>query len=290
MGFTDHDEHIEIGGTLYEPSSGFISSDLQQSLGLSVDNADIFGALSADAIREIDLLSGLYDNATVELYKVNWSDLSKSQYYLCKTGTVGQVTRSAIHFQAEFRSLSHKLNQPQGRIYHAECDARLGDARCGVQLDLLGMRTTTTITRVISSGRFIVALSSDNVREEDWFSYGVCTFTSGAYFGQSVDIRRFYKSAYISAEDVAYASSTGSTAYAIDLWDIGHVALLARDTVTLTVGCDKSMHTCKTKFSNAINFRGFPSIPGNDMVTRYPLKDDVNEGRPLVILNTKIGI
>ena len=31
----------------------------------------------------------------------------------------------------------------------------------------------------------------------------------------------------------------------------------------------------------AINFRGFPSIPGDDLVTRYPNETDANSGAPL---------
>ena len=36
------------------------------------------------------------------------------------------------------------------------------------------------------------------------------------------------------------------------------------DTYTITAGCDKLLATCKTKFSNVVNFRGFPNVPGQD--------------------------
>jgi uncharacterized phage protein (TIGR02218 family) len=35
---------------------------------------------------------------------------------------------------------------------------------------------------------------------------------------------------------------------------------------SVTPGCDKSFSTCRTKFGNGINFRGFPHIPGNDFI------------------------
>ena len=35
------------------------------------------------------------------------------------------------------------------------------------------------------------------------------------------------------------------------------------------------------RFGNALNFRGFPSIPGDDLVTRYPNETDANSGAPL---------
>ena len=39
-------------------------------------------------------------------------------------------------------------------------------------------------------------------------------------------------------------------------------------TFTVTAGCDKTVATCSAKFSNAINFRGFPHMPGNDFLTK----------------------
>jgi uncharacterized phage protein (TIGR02218 family) len=41
------------------------------------------------------------------------------------------------------------------------------------------------------------------------------------------------------------------------------------DAVTVTTGCDKQLETCRAKFGNAVNFRGFPHMPGNDFVTSY---------------------
>ena len=43
--------------------------------------------------------------------------------------------------------------------------------------------------------------------------------------------------------------------------------LAAGQTFTITAGCDKHLDTCKAKFANTVNFRGFPHMPGNDFVT-----------------------
>jgi uncharacterized phage protein (TIGR02218 family) len=53
------------------------------------------------------------------------------------------------------------------------------------------------------------------------------------------------------------------------------------DAFAITAGCDKRHATCRDRFGNAINFRGFPSIPGDDLVTRYPNETDANSGAPL---------
>jgi uncharacterized phage protein (TIGR02218 family) len=49
-----------------------------------------------------------------------------------------------------------------------------------------------------------------------------------------------------------------------------HAAIAVGDTFTVTAGCDKRFATCVQKFDNAVNFRGFPHIPGNDFVMSYP--------------------
>jgi len=40
---------------------------------------------------------------------------------------------------------------------------------------------------------------------------------------------------------------------------------------TVTFGCDKRFSTCRDRFANGVNFRGFPHIPGNDFVIAYPV-------------------
>ena len=46
--------------------------------------------------------------------------------------------------------------------------------------------------------------------------------------------------------------------------------------------CDRSFATCRDTFGNGVNFRGFPHIPGNDALMRYPDATDALDGRPRV--------
>jgi uncharacterized phage protein (TIGR02218 family) len=36
-------------------------------------------------------------------------------------------------------------------------------------------------------------------------------------------------------------------------------------------GCDHTLDTCADRFANAVNFRGEPFLPGNDLLARYPV-------------------
>jgi len=110
MGFTDHDRALAFDGTRYEAETGFTASEIEQALGLSVDNLEASGALSSDGLSEARLAAGDFDDATVELWRVNWQDVA--QRVLLKRGSIGEVTRGRGFFTAELRGLTHVLNQP----------------------------------------------------------------------------------------------------------------------------------------------------------------------------------
>jgi len=47
------------------------------------------------------------------------------------------------------------------------------------------------------------------------------------------------------------------------------------------LGCDRQLGTCRGRFDNVANFRGFPHIPGNDFVLKYPRDDQALAGGAL---------
>jgi uncharacterized phage protein (TIGR02218 family) len=64
----------------------------------------------------------------------------------------------------------------------------------------------------------------------------------------------------------------------IELWQAMSDAVAVGDGVTLSAGCDKQFATCKAKFANAVNFRGFPYMPGNDAVLSTPSSSQPRDG------------
>ncbi|AGK58085.1 hypothetical protein HYPDE_32053 [Hyphomicrobium denitrificans 1NES1] len=249
MGFTDHDKTLAFDGTTYEAASGFTASDIKNSLGLAVDNLEVTGALSSASLTDGDLAAGRYDDARIEIYRVNWSDTG--QRVLMRSGSIGEVRRSGTGFTAELRGLAHYLQQPKGRLLQLTCDADLGDARCKVDLSSPTFRGTGTIIMASSARRFTV--SGLGGFENGFFSRGLFEFTSGASEGLKIEIKSHMK---LAATDV------------IELWVDAEGPLAVGDTFVVTAGCDKRIETCKARFSNVINFRGFPSMPGNKFLTQ----------------------
>lgn len=261
LGFTDHDRDLAFDGTGFEAATGFTASEIKDALGLSVDNLEVSSALKSDRLNENDLAAGLYDDAAVEIWRVNWADTG--QRVLMRTGSLGEVRRSGAAFTAEVRGLAHYLQQPRGRLYQSGCDADLGDARCGVDLESPAFRGTGTVLaaptpRVFTaSGLWAFAAG--------WFTRGLVTFTSGANAGRSQEVKRH--------------TLTGTEA-TIELWQPMALATAPGDAFTVTAGCDKQLTTCKARFANAANFRGFPHMPGPDYILAVAKPGDpVRTGR-----------
>jgi len=254
LGFTDHDRTLSFQDTTFEASAGFTASELKDTIGLNVDNLDVSGAITSERLDEADLLAGVYDDAEIEIFRVNWQDTA--QRVLMRSGSLGEVRRSDLTFTAEIRGLAHYLQQPHGRLFQYACDADLGDKRCRVELSSAAFRGTGTIRNVLEGGRFVVT-GFDGVAAQ-WFVHGLLAFTGGANQGTSFEVRY---------HDV---SGIGVT---IELWHEPPRAVQIGDQLTLTAGCDKTLGTCRDKFNNIENFRGFPHIPGVDFVTAYVRKE-----------------
>lgn len=259
LGFTDHDRPIVFDGVTFEAYSGFTGTEVQERLGLSVDNLDVQGVVS-DQIKENDILAGLYDDAEIQIYRVNWSD--PVQRVISRSGSLGELTRSNSYFKAEVRGLSHYLQQPSGRVYQYGCDADLGDARCGVALG--GFSSTGTVSEVIDS-RMFKCLGAMVSAADDFYTRGKLTWATGANANYAIEIKLHYK------------SSSGIVQ--IELWqEMVHDVALG-DTFSIIAGCDKQPKTCRDRFSNFANFRGFPYMPGSDYIVAYPNRgDDSNDG------------
>ncbi|HEX7775226.1 MAG TPA: DUF2163 domain-containing protein [Parvibaculum sp.] len=259
MGFTDHDRDLVFGGVTWEAAAGFTASALESSSGLAVDNLDILGALVSERLSESDLSAGLFDDADIEIWRVNWT--ATEQRVLLRKGNLGEVSRGTGGFTAELRGLAHRLNQPVGRLYQYACDADLGDAACGLDLADAALKGAGIVVAV--EGNRILTASGLDAFAEGWFERGRLRFTSGANAGAALEVK-------LHAKTPAGA--------AIELWQAMPRDIAAGDSFEITAGCDKQLQTCRAKFSNALNFRGFPYMPGNDFVVAQAQAGGTNDG------------
>ena len=134
VGYTNHDKDLVVSGVTYSASSGYTPSDVKNTDMLNVNNMDIQGLIITGGITENDIAAGKYDGAAVEMFIINWADVSEGAIPLHR-GTVGSISRDGNMFVAELRGIKQLLQQNITEGYSATCRATLGDARCKVRID-----------------------------------------------------------------------------------------------------------------------------------------------------------
>lgn len=181
MGFTDHDCDLWFQDVACVAGSGWTAGTAHGELGLESGDRSVSGVLSAAALSAEDIRAGLYDGANIDTYVVDWTDTR--HFVAMGSGRLARIEmrgQDQAAFVAHIEGPAARLQRIIGRRYTPLCDARLGDARCGL-------------------------------------------------------------------------SDPAGT-------------------------CDKRYATCRDLFTNVVNFRGFPDLPGVDFVTLYPRSGDALDG------------
>ena len=241
IALTSSDRDIAYGDITYRSAPGVTPAAIVRSIGLEPDQGEVAGAVSADCLSEADLMFGRWNGASVSLFAIDWANPGDVVPLLA--GDLGEVSIEGDGFAAQLHGAASKLEASPCPNTSAECRAAFGDPRCGV--DLAGR-----------SQRAKILSANGNRIELDR------TVDPGFLLGRA---------RYVSGRNCGCFS----TILAIDgasLWlrDRPRAEIEAGTAIEIREGCDKSFETCVSRFSNGINFRGEPHLPGTDLLTRYP--------------------
>ncbi|MGI9439702.1 MAG: DUF2163 domain-containing protein [Parvibaculales bacterium] len=237
FGLTNHNEDIALDGQIYRADAAIRFSVFETRLGLAAHGPEVAGNLGSDLITEADLRDGRYDDAAFSVFLVDWKQ--PQNHVLVLSGYFGAVEQKKGRFRVSLRGTGQQLNQPQGRVYQTQCDAALGDARCRVNLEESNFQWRGEV--ILRDGAKIL-LPELNFAA-DWFADGKLYAD-----GMTDD--------FIIRHDKLVDGGRR-----LVLWQTPPAKLQAGTMVTLIAGCDKKLATCQNKFSNAINFQGFPNLP-----------------------------
>jgi uncharacterized phage protein (TIGR02218 family) len=252
-----------VDGVTCRADTGMTARALQQTTGLAVDNSEAVGALSDAAITEADLMAGRFDGAIVRSFLVNWA--KPEEFAEQFRGSFGEIQRAGGAFRAELRGLSEALNQPQGLAYQPVCAAVLGDGRCRFNLATPGYFLDRAI-ETVEEGR-VFSFAAVAGFAERWFEHGRVEVLSGAATG------------LVGVVKIDRVEAAGRR---IELWQSIGAAIAVGDMIRLEAGCNKQAETCRAKFANFLNFRGFPHVPGEDWLASYPVPGRPNSGQSLI--------
>lgn len=229
-------------GTLYLSKEGFNPKAISQEASAAVTNTEVEGALGED-ITEEEFEVGRWDGCSVEMFEVNYRDLSMGKLRLASF-TLGDCKISRGQFNAEVRGLTQSLQKQVGRVVTKGCPWKFGDPTT-CRKDLAPLTVTGTLTGVTN-----LRTVTDSARAEasDYFGAGVLTMTSGDNLGVSMEVYAFEAGLFTLHLPLPFNPEVG-------------------DTYSVTPGCRKRYtEDCRTKWNNINNFGGFPLLPGADKV------------------------
>jgi uncharacterized phage protein (TIGR02218 family) len=249
IAMTDHQGSLVFDAVTYV-RRGFNFSSLMLSVDLSVGSFDLDVLYVPAVFTLADVKAGKYAGAKVELFFVNYADLTQGKLPVFE-GLVGAVVPAELGARLEVNSRKKLLESPIVERYTPDCRAILGDARCTKNLTAFthaGVIETVTSREVFK----VTSGFGGPASPADYFSYGVITFTSGANNGISREIKNYVSGTRIFTMRRAFP------------YDIA-----ASDTLSAVAGCDKKFSTCKVKFDNIPFFRGEPHIPTKRQLSAF---------------------
>lgn len=300
--FTSLDVDLTIDGDTYEAGSGYQPTEIDQGGGLSVDNLEVKSFLSSSRVAESDILAGIYDYAEIDIFVVNYKDLTMGKMYLAQGWVLGEITVQDNQFQCEVRGKAQKLSQQLVELYSPECRAVLGDTRCKITLNPSDWVATTVyavdaICKATSydGRRYVCTTAGTSGAVEPvwntvigntsadgtvvWTCYDAFTkqgtvtgVTSKTVFTDSSrtetsDLFMYGLLTWTSGNNNGLTMEVKSFTHATDIFTLFlpmSYVIITGDTYTVTYGCDKKKDTCKNVFGNLINMRAEIFLPGVD--------------------------
>jgi uncharacterized phage protein (TIGR02218 family) len=265
--FTTLDVDFVYGSNTYNTCGSLAASAAESATDLSQEgNVELSAILSSDYISEQEVLAGLFDAATVEVWVVPWDTTDTTLPYRIIAGEIGRIRSGTVGFQAEIITPAARANQQNLlQVYTPQCRHKLGDSRCKVDLDALQVSGSVTQTAIINApnvSRKRAFFDSSRVEATGYFNHGELTFTSGDNSGVTLQVE-------------TYDQATGQ----ILLWDKAPYTIGLGDTYTMKPGCDKTTATCSAKFSNIENYGGFPHVPGIDGILAITTRQSEQNGK-----------
>ncbi|MHA7820397.1 MAG: DUF2163 domain-containing protein [Erythrobacter sp.] len=241
LGFVSHDRDLSFGGIKHRAAPGMAPSAIRMTADLSEDSAGVEGALSHDTIRADDLAAGLFDDAAVEIGIVDWETGEHGVLY---SGTLGQIEDDGHGFSGELRSAKSILEKDLVPRTSPTCRASFCGRGCGLSANMFTSRVTLAgIDFDLNRVRFSSIVADHHVD-------GQLRFLSGPQTGSVFTILSASGDWLALDRPLSESVAIGTPA-------------------ELREGCDHTLNTCSSRFGNAINFRGEPFLPGNDLLARY---------------------
>lgn len=242
VGFTEHDVPLTVGAVTYNPLADLQRIVMKMRSNLEVSNQEFVAAFST-GLRESDIGNGIYDECALEAFYVNWQDTSLGGVTVFP-GLLGNIQWNKEGLQGDIYNLVYLLEASIGTIVTPKCRhllfSQIGDTSWQVGSCKLNKASFTYSSSVSAITTQKLKFTIGAIGQPDnWIQNGVLTWTSGNNNGASYEVKSFVSNV-------------------VELFLPTNFNIAVSDTFDVTAGCDKTLDTCRDKFSNVINFGAFP--------------------------------
>lgn len=236
------------------PGTGYVSGSYPTSISYGTGSGLVVNVTAVGgAIQLFEYIGmGGFDGAQIVIRRLmmpNPNDGSIVRPFVFDTsagdvvvfaGFVSDITVDRTSCELTLKSRKELLNIPfPYAAYQPSCRWPLYGAGCTLSLGAFQVGGT------VAAGTPQALLFQSNLTQTDgYFDEGLITFLSGANVNLSRTVRKYLNAggAILLFQGLPSPPAPG-------------------DTFAIAPGCDKTMQTCQNRFSNLINFGGYPFIP-----------------------------
>ncbi len=249
--YTNVDVTFSYNGNTYLANSVRVDGlKYRASIGLEVDQQQItVAALATDTIAGgapflQALRDGSFDGCEIERDRVFFSDhiggtaIGSVTLFKGRLGVIDQIGRTSAKLTVNSDLVLLDIDMPRN-VYQPTCLHTLYDSGCTLVKNAFGTNGT------VGSGSTASVINWSGASAN--FVQGSITFTSGVNTDATATV----------------GSAVAGTSLSL-LYPLESVPA-AGDGFTVYYGCDHTPATCRTKFNNLANFRGFPYVPPPQM-------------------------
>lgn len=242
--YADFDTDLVSGGNTFSCSGPvFKRGRTRIVIGLEVDTLDVeIYPRPTDMVSGQQFLvaaaAGFFDGSNLKLERAFLESGNTVIWTLIMFSGVFadlEVARARISLRVNSDVSMLQVNLPRN-CYQAACLQSLYSTDCGV------VRASFATAGTVAAGSTVSKINCGLAQAATYFDSGYVVFTSGNMNG----VKRTVKS-----------YSPGTFSIYNPLPEIPALGV----TFSIYPGCDKTMTTCQTKFSNLSKFRGFPFVP-----------------------------
>lgn len=246
--YTSYDIDITYDGNIYLANKIVIEREMMRLvMGVEVDplRLKISAPQDYQAFAGKNLMSavtgGVFDGARVKLFKcfLGADNLAIGVINMF-SGRMSESVVSRAVVDLTIKSDLELLNIQMPRmLYQPSCTHTLFNSDCGLnKADYVESGTVSAV----ATNQITTTLSSAS----GYYDLGVVVFTSGALANQSKTVKTWDGTKLTFLNLIAQLPAIG-------------------DEFVIYPGCNKTIETCRDKFDNLENFKGFPFIPSPEV-------------------------